>query len=117
MTLDLDAIRARLAAADGSLGVSVVYPAILIGDIEALLARVAELEAELANERGEGEPPSAGWIYEDDAGRRWTRPGWTVYRLDDGVDWQYSRDHGDWVSAPTARAAMKAADVKAKEEV
>ena len=32
---------------------------------DAALARVAELEATLANERGEGEPPSEGWARND----------------------------------------------------
>lgn len=35
-----------------------------------LLARIAELEATLANERGEGEPPEEGW--------RWTGRGWRI---------------------------------------
>ena len=101
----------------------------LLEQRDALRARVAELEAELANERGEGEPPSEGWRYSH-ARDRWEHPrlrstwrtGWT--RCADGTDhvtWGWEIGFSDSVFAEgrelTARAAMKAADVKAKEEV
>ena len=113
--------------AEGPNAVTAVHEA--AEEIQALRARVAELEAELANERGEGEPPSEGWRYSH-ARDRWEHPrlrstwrtGWT--RCADGTDhvtWGWEIGFSDSVFAEgrelTARAAMKAADVKAKEEV
>jgi hypothetical protein len=83
-----------------------------------LFGRIAELEATLANERGEGEPPVEGWRYDGrcDNGRPgvWecverelivTRP------LPPAVGWRYARRGGVqvWGQALTARDAMRAA--------
>jgi hypothetical protein len=87
-------------------------------EVLRLRARVAELEATLANERGEGEPPVEGWRYDGrcDNGRPgvWecverelivTRP------LPPAVGWRYARRGGVqvWGQALTARDAMRAA--------
>lgn len=92
--------------------------------VDALTARLTEAEATLANERGEGEPPSEGWEW---TGECWTRdlgnneqarvsldatgldtevPRWRCF-LESADDWT-----GDFIvpSAPTARAAMRDAD-------
>lgn len=42
----------------------------LTDERDALRAQLAEAEATLANERGEGEPPEEGW--------RWTGSGWRI---------------------------------------
>jgi hypothetical protein len=87
--------------------------------VRALYAERDDLAATLANERGEGEPPSPGWTYSHSQGR-WSHPdGRWVWRnawlrLADGTDcirWGWERlgpsAEGREV---TARAAMKAAD-------
>lgn len=109
----------------------------LIAHIDALTAERDELAATLANERGEGEPPSEGWTRNDfdhaAAGLAWYRPverdgstakegsteyPWVlwVFRKPGGEAWVWERDHSDSTrqsddgEAPTARAAMRAAD-------
>ena len=85
---------------------------------QMLLARIAELEAALANERGEGEPPVPGWRY--DARCDEGRPGvWECAEkelivtrpLPPAVGWRYARRGGVqvWGQALTARDAMRAA--------
>ena len=88
-------------------------------------AEIAELKATIANEAGQGPPPSEGWEWDEvDGGwmlrtagsplalvERWTsstheRPYWTV-----ATDKDYSRE----TPYPNARAAMKAADLAIKE--
>lgn len=93
----------------------------LIDDRDALAARVRELEATLANERGEGEPPSEGWFWHalGDGVGAWN------HRDYDGVVarvhgtrhsghfyacWQLACVDGARREHRTARAAMLAAD-------
>jgi len=100
------------------------------------LARVRELEAALANERGEGAPPSEGWIAREDSdGPRWNREtvtdrsnhidlcvwieltladrrgihpwAWAVMVAPDADSDMVEAAYG---TAPTAREAMRAAD-------
>jgi hypothetical protein len=79
--------------------------------IDALAARVAELEATLANERGEGEPPSPHWTPCFDAdGRFWRSPRTIVGLLADGWHWTVRRGRVPSGVASTARDAMRAAD-------
>ena len=55
-----------------------------------LVAHAEELAATLANERGEGEPPSEGWAWIDGAWRRTDDNGgfaWSVHNFDPGR-WQ-----------------------------
>ncbi len=92
------------------------------GDLLDLARRIvaerAELLATLANERGEGEPPSEGW--------EWDGVSWSI-STDDGavVDvvrlpagWRvYKSGAPDESVYPTARAAMRAADATPTAEV
>lgn len=81
-------------------------------------AALAEAEATIANERGEGPPPSEGWRYIGDG--VWSlRAKRQVLRLAEVPDnlsarWRWvvwGQDRADaFGTAPTARAAMKAAD-------
>ena len=79
---------------------------------QMLLARIAELEATLANERGEGEPPVKGW--------RWIHVEWSNHTTDlmhtfrEGDVWIWERVVLGGVvvrkgTAATARDAMRAA--------
>ena len=91
---------------------------------DALAARLAEVEAALLNERGEGEPPSEGWERSRSA-----VPGGWIKRPAPGAPWIASvgMEHGTahdgtafrrwrWFvpttsgEAPTAREAMRQAD-------
>ena len=85
---------------------------ILLSTEQMLLARIAELEATLANERGEGEPPVKGW--------RWIHVEWSNHTTDlmhtfrEGDVWIWERlVLGGIVvrkgTAATARDAMRAA--------
>jgi len=98
-------------------------------DIPALVAQVRVLEAErdelaatLANERGEGAPPSEGWWYDDNS-CVWL---WSTEPEGETNDWLVEvTSAGDWIwqtiggsgsgktGTPTkyARAAMRAADI------
>jgi hypothetical protein len=72
----------------------------------------AELLATLANERGEGEPPSPGWYW---SGHEWfneLRP-MRVARYPEERGWRAYPVRPPWgcrAKGPTARAAMRAAD-------
>ena len=106
----------------------------LIVQRDAALTRIAELEATLANERGEGEPPSEGWKARRRGGEaRWVlhneRPGRVldvVRRMGDAprtiVSHWWDREvnqEGEVVvthaegEAETMRAAMRAAQIHA----
>ena len=108
--------------------------------VDALAARVRELEAALANERGEGEPPSEGWQFRlENSEPIWQRlPGNDIHadvtptEARGGADggWEDARGWHWWVVtapggsydgvrpdavradgfAPTAREAMVQAD-------
>jgi hypothetical protein len=88
-------------------------------EVDRLTAELAEALATLANERGEGEPPSGGWEWNPHA-RFWHCPGATVHWSDTGRCWWWSdspepyRHHDDRRPRTSARAAMRAADA-AKE--
>lgn len=92
--------------------------------VRALLARVAELEAErdeavavLANERGVGEPPGEGWAWD---GVSWRKSTVVVKRYEDVDDgwgaWEGRISHTDHGRMYTAREAMRAADRAARVE-
>jgi predicted transcriptional regulator len=91
-----------------------------VEEIETLRARVAELEATLANERGDGKPPGEGWKWHDDGlVREWWRPtdiaGIYVHRKGTGWRWYSSAlmrgaIDGDGALYPTARETMRAAE-------
>ena len=77
---------------------------------ELLLARIAELEATLANERGEGDPPVPGWRYDENSGRWWIGDVVVVRPLPPAVGWRWGDRQGwDWQKAGSARDAMRAA--------
>lgn len=84
--------------------------------IRALTAERDELRATLANERGEGEGPSEGWVAHFIAGawlaRRWVHvASKTVISPGEG-GWYWDRDWGVAEGAePTAREAMRQADL------
>lgn len=92
-------------------------PAAMREEIANLAASLAEAEATLANERGEGEPPCEGWHYS--IGRAaWVCQPWILTPRREGPELAVRR--GDpwrvWVDGvcvygqhPTARAAMRAA--------
>lgn len=87
-----------------------------------LTAEIDRLKLILANERGQGSPPSPGWVW-NEGGRYWQRPlphAVHVKRVDFGT--------GDWIAqhwvkegwgggfrmlavGETAREAMEAADL------
>jgi len=84
-----------------------------------LLARIAELEATLANERGEGEAPCEGWVYSQRSGR-WRAPHGIVAKLspervkNEGWEAPYAWERWDTPEvqrgcADSFRAAMRAA--------
>lgn len=89
-------------------------------ELVAARERVAELEATIANERGEGEPPSPGWTFDGDI--HWTRSFGS--RVTGGVvgEWMIEDTAGPWDAwvvigrAPTAREAMRAADAARGQE-
>lgn len=72
-----------------------------------VVAERDELRATLANERGEGEPPSEGWEWADDA---WHKGAAYVWRRDSVPTWEWTVGRSWRGEAPTARAAMIAAD-------
>ena len=71
--------------------------------------RIAELEATILNERGEGAPPSKGWAFIDCT---WRKDDWKIHRYDSGERVRWIPLLGGWPQpvAVTAREAMKAAD-------
>ena len=80
-------------------------------DLAHLLTLLAEAEAVILNERGEGEPPSVGWAWRDGAWRK--DPHCIVMRGTGDTLWS---EHNPvtgwrWREIPTARAAMKQADL------
>ena len=80
---------------------------------DLLLARIAELEATLANERGEGEAPCEGWRWIPHI-RYWqfSRGDLWMDARRDGVRWYWRRrtKQGDSEGSDnTARAAIRAA--------
>ena len=90
----------------------------LLATIDALTAERDELRLTLANERGEGAGPSDGWAYfpRPEVWARGVGSAWDIDRADavvglDGPgqwDWRVGRAEK---RAPTARAAMIAADL------
>jgi hypothetical protein len=99
------------------------FPARLLATLDERTRERDELAATLANERGEGEPPSEGWTYRENM-NQWERDrgDWEciVKRDDRARSWRFEwvnyAEGGDvdedWPdgAADTARAAMKAAD-------
>jgi hypothetical protein len=84
-------------------------------------ARIRELEATLANERGEGDPPSPGWRPDPTVLTLgcWTHvDGRCCYRLTnfDYIVVRRGSMGPELAYAKTAREAMRAADQAAKEE-
>lgn len=77
---------------------------------QVLCARLAEAEATVANERGEGPPPSAGWTYHGDI---WMHPCGSVQRVrgSNRRPDRWRRTDGQ-TFYPTARAAMLADDAR-----
>lgn len=86
---------------------------VALAEVDRLTAALAEAEATLANERGEGEPPSEGWEPCDTSPGRWEHRSrqWCCYRIK-------SKDYivivrgslsGEIAREKTARAAMRAA--------
>ena len=79
---------------------------------ELLVARIAELEATLANERGEGEAPCEGWEWWRSE-RAWALCkdgcGFHVTRTAKGWTWDGDRVSSGQPHFDTARAAMRAA--------
>lgn len=84
--------------------------------VRSVVAERDELAATLANERGEGAPPSEGWEWD---GEDWRAPGRAVTRYNRGQGWEplLIGQDGSVIASPcpfddgrTARAAMIAAD-------
>lgn len=102
----------------------------VIEQIDRLTAELAEARATLDNDRGDGEPPSEGWVFLDDdaAGDllAWRHPGpregevVDAYREITSLDWTWTHfgQDGEILGGGTsfahARVAMRAADA-AKE--
>ena len=120
----IDDVRAVEMLNHADMSVDAAFLRDALAAVDALTARLAEAEATLANERGEGEPPSEGWTW---TGTCWTRDLWNNEQarvsLDaTGLDTEVPRwrcfleSADDWTgdfivpSAPTARAAMRDAD-------
>lgn len=103
-----------------------------LAEVDRLTAALAEAEATIANERGEGDPPAPGWAFCDpwpeaarvaDFGaefRLWCNGDLVVKRTDcRPPSWRtFRRPQEGWgavefgPSYPTARAAMRAATLK-----
>lgn len=88
------------------------------GVIESLGATIAELRAELANERGEGSGPSEGWAFGVPPGPLCPDFGWWKGDMcvwhgpkedDSGHCWYFARGIAAGVAAPSARQAMRTA--------
>lgn len=88
---------------------------VALAEVDRLTAALAEAEATLANERGEGDPPTPGWKY--DAGE-WVHPDATVSPVVATALGGSVRRRWEWGTADkagqrdTARAAMRAATLK-----
>ena len=83
-----------------------------------LLARIAELEATVANERGQGKPPYEWWEYEplDHAWVLYTpQGGFYVTREDNGWTWDADHISSGGPLCPTARDAMRKASEMVKQ--
>ena len=85
----------------------------LVDALRAVVAERDELAATLANERGEGEPPSEGWEWRS-GDRSWSTPMLLVLLHEAGWGWCFRKASGrkghGIKTEPTARAAMIAAD-------
>lgn len=128
---NLDAARARLAEWDENMRNQWswkraecpeldCYLRDALAAVDILTARLAESEATLLNERGEGDPPSEGWEWDGDGGQ-WVRfvseSVGVAYVSRSGSGWAWEADYGTDGEGPhpTARAAMKAADAATRE--
>lgn len=84
----------------------------LLATERLLLARIAEIEAVLANERGEGEPPVDGWEWEPDV-QQWVLDGdgggLYVFRRPKGWTWDGYLVSSGMPHFGIARDAMRAA--------
>ena len=109
--------------------------ATLLAEVDRLRESVAELEATIVNERGEGEPPVPGWVATvvniDDSSRsgrkvvRWIGPASSSVERTGTGWWMRAGVNPDPYKAdqallsghsPTARAAMRAAVVPTPTE-
>lgn len=85
----------------------------LAEEVLRLRARVAELEATVANERGQGAPPVEGWEWgsEEEAWEFFrTDGGWFhITRTPKGWTWDADRISSGLPHFDTARDAMRAA--------
>lgn len=100
-----------------------------LAEVDRLAAALAEAEATIANERGEGEPPCEGWEFRDPYPdglkvadfsvefRAWCKDTFIVHRSDRRAPpWRTYRLAGGSGGVafgpcyPTARAAMRAAE-------
>lgn len=83
-----------------------------------LIARIAELEATLANERGESKPPCQGWEWEplESVWVLYTpQGGFYVEREDNGWTWDADHISSGRPLSPTARDAMRKASEMVKQ--
>jgi hypothetical protein len=76
--------------------------------VDRLTAALADAEATIANERGEGEPPEPGWAWAEGA---WDHERGTVVGRDEDDRWCFAASDGVYLypEPNTARAAMRAA--------
>lgn len=94
------------------------FYSMLAADLVDARERIAELEATILNERGGGNPPSAGWspVVGSDYQLMWCKDvpgrGCAIVRRVLPCGWRYdfSMESGPPVQATPAREAMRAAD-------
>lgn len=115
MSTELDKARAALAEAGDTDMDNMGHLRAALTEIDRLTAAMVEAEATIANERGEGEPPTPGWNY--DAGE-WVHPDATVSPVVVTALGGSVRRRWEWGTVDkagqrdTARAAMRAATLK-----
>ena len=87
----------------------------LLSALDAVTRERDEVLVTLANERGEGEPPSVGWLpfRTTSFPMAWVKAGVGSFvgQTPGGWRWASPGDVTEWTDAPTARAAMIAADL------
>lgn len=88
----------------------------LLAEIAALREELEDARNTVLNERGEGEPPEPGWVYNRDGGE-WEHDDLRMWVQEVDVNqWEWGRwDCDESGTSPTARQGMKDATKYAKE--
>jgi hypothetical protein len=108
MSTELDKAREALAEAGDTDMDNLGHLRVALTEVDRLTAALAEAEATIANERGEGEPPGPGWVWAEGA---WDHERGTVVGRDEDDRWCFAASDGVYLypEPNTARAAMRVA--------